>query len=112
MAQRRDSKGRFAGSGATSSRRRATSSGADARRSVQSMKSEQAGNKDYGKQRARQSRISKRYAGENPGTSDAKYLTTAARGYQRQASGARKKGAAMERERRSLLRRGAMRGGR
>jgi hypothetical protein len=111
MAQRRDSKGRFAGSGSTAARGRATTTGARARRSTQTLKQEQSGAKDFGAQRSRQSRISSRYASQNPGTSDAAYLTTAARGYTRQAAATRKKGKAMERERRSLLRRGSMRGG-
>jgi len=110
MAQRRDSRGRFAGSGAIASRGRATSTGARARRSAQTIKHEQSGAKNFASERGRASRNISKYAKQESGDA-AKFLHTSARGYTRQAASTRKKGKTMERERRSLLRRGSMRGG-
>ncbi len=110
MAQRRDQKGRFAGSGSTAARGRATTTGARARRSTQTLKQEQSGAKDFGRSRSRAARNTSKFAKQESG-SDAQLLQSSARGYTRQAAATRKKGKAMERERRSLLRRGSMRGG-
>jgi hypothetical protein len=117
MAQRRDSKGRFAGSGgkaptsgSISTATRATTTGARARRNAASMKQEQSGAKNFASERSRASRNVSKFAKQESGEA-AKFLHTSARGYTRQAAATRKKGKAMERERRSLLRRGSMRGG-
>lgn len=108
MARRykRDSKGRFAGSGAIGSSRRSTSTGADARRSTQTLKGEQASNKERQQFKTRDARTQQTRGtqGQARGGSSARLST-------KQAAASRKKGKLMERERRSLLRRGSMRGG-
>jgi hypothetical protein len=98
MAPRRDSKGRFSsGSGAIGSSRRNTSSGADARRSARTLKSEQSGNKARAQGDARYGRTTT--------------VSSVASSKTRSANQAKQRGKTMERERRSLVRRGAMRGG-
>jgi hypothetical protein len=106
MAQRRDSKGRFAGSGAVGSSRRTTSMGLSARRNAATLKQEQAGNKERQQFKTRDARTQQTRAamGQARGGSAGRLST-------KQAAASRKKGATMERERRSLLRRGSMRGG-
>jgi hypothetical protein len=74
------------------------------------MKQEQSGAKNFASERSRASRNVSKFAKQESGEA-AKFLHTSARGYTRQAAATRKKGKAMERERRSLLRRGSMRGG-
>lgn len=111
---KRDKLGRFAGSGSISTSTRATTTGARARRNAKSMKQEQAGQKERKQYMAKSARSSMRYRAEladSGSTAGAKSLGNSARLYGRKSNQSRQKSKTMERERRSLLRRGSMRGG-
>ena len=100
MAQGRDSRGRFAGgSGSIGAATRKTSTGAHALRSARTVKAEVAGNKASTQRDARNAnRLSK-------GPKWAKAMAATAK---KDANVGKMKGKAMERERKSLLRRSSI----
>lgn len=105
MAIRRDSKGRFAGGGGGGGGRfqsisgvgRATSTGSRARRSAATAKQEISGNKSRAQGDARYARTTT--------------VGSVGRMKTRSSNQAKQRARSIERERRSLLRRGSMRGG-
>lgn len=110
MAQRRDSKGRFAGSGAVAAATRSTSTGARARRAATTVKAEQKGKSERVRSDQRSALAS--YGPSFGGVRRRAAAPAVGRRAAQDVSSGRKKIKTMERERRSLLRRGAMRGGR
>jgi hypothetical protein len=125
MAQRRDRLGRFAGSGgggkarssgSISTTTRATTTGARARLNARTMKAEQVGAKGTASYQARSARATMRgrasvMADGGNYRSGAKLLGNVATRNTQRSNQSRAKVKTMERERRSLLRRGSMRGG-
>lgn len=113
MARRykRDSKGRFAGSGTFRAGSRAADKGKDARSNASLMRTLSKGEKEGGKIDARNARIAGRSRGASTGT-DAKLIGRAERSFAQKANQSKVKQRKMERERKSFTRKGAMRSGR
>jgi len=119
MARRykRDAIGRFAskGSGGIGSSRRSTSTGADARRGARTVRGEQTGRTGRARYQAGSARAALRgraaSIADGGSKSGAKLLGNVAVTQRGKSNQSRAKVKTMERERRSLLRRGSMRGG-
>jgi hypothetical protein len=111
MARRykRDKRGRFAGGGAIAAVTRSTSMGSHARRAATTVKAEKAGAKTRAQRDSRAAASS--YGPSFGGVRVRAVMPSVANRSQRDAAAGRKKTKTMERERRSLLRRGSMRGG-
>lgn len=117
MAQRRDSRGRFAGSGGrapTSGTFRAGSrvadKGKDARSNASLMRTLKGGEKEAGASSSRNARSAGRSRTSAAG-SDAKLIGRAERSFTQRANQSKMKQRKMEKERKSFARRGSMRGG-
>lgn len=113
MPIRRDSRGRFAsgsgGGGAIAAVTRGSSTGSRARRAATTVRAEQKGKKDTVQ---RDKRVASGGYGPDYGGVRRRVASPAAgRRATQDVSAGRKKLKTMERERRSLLRRGSMRGG-
>ena len=127
MARRykRDSRGRFAAtggkaptSGSISAATRTTTSGSRARMNARTTRAEQVGRTGNARYQAQSARATMRgradiiASGGSGARSGAKMLGEVATRSQQRGNQSRQKAKTMERERRSLLRRGSMRGGR
>jgi hypothetical protein len=107
---RRDSNGRFAGSGTFKAGSRAAAKGKEARSDASLMRTLKGGEKQGGNQDVRNARSAARSRAASSGT-QANLIGRAERLFKQKANQSKVKQRRMERERKSFQRRGAKRGG-
>lgn len=110
MSIRRDSRGRFAGSGTFRAGSRAADQGKDARSNASLMRTLKGGEKEGGKIDARNARSAGKSRASSSGN-DAKLIGRAERSFKQKANQSKVKQRKMDRERKSFTRKGARRGG-